>query len=190
MAGDLNIDLLSDSHIKDEHMSLLSDYSLVQHVDGLSRVTESSSTLIDHTVTTSHTSVQEVVQTCGLSDHCVQIATLQYLTVKTMLRAYYIRSFRQCDWDQLRNVLSNAPWIVMSIFDDINDKWCFSHSVTILSSFLSLKPVYSKKSKRPTLWFTPEVADTIKLKNKAKHIFEKTQLVSVKASLKINYSSG
>ena len=106
-------------------MSLLSDYSLVQHVDSPSRVTDHSSTLIDHIITSCHTSVQEVVQTCGLSDHYVQIATLQYPTVKTVPRAYFIRSFRLCDWNQLCNVLSSAPWNVMSIFDDINDKWCF-----------------------------------------------------------------
>jgi len=31
VAGDLNIDLLSDSHTKDEYVSLLADFSLVQH---------------------------------------------------------------------------------------------------------------------------------------------------------------
>ena len=102
--------------MKDEYVSLLADFSLVQHVDGPNRVTDSSSTLIDHIITSCHTSVQEVVQTCGLSEHHVQIATLQYLTVKSVPRAYYIRSFRYCDWDQLRSVLSSAPWHAMSIY--------------------------------------------------------------------------
>ena len=73
----------------------------------------------------------------------------------------------------------------------------FSHSVTRLSTsvifnFLPLKPVYSKKSTRTTPWFIPEIVDTIKLKNKAKHSFEKAQLVSDKArfrSLKNNLKS-
>jgi len=72
--------------------SLLSDYSLVyvQHVDSPSCVTDHSSTLIDHIVTSNHTSVQEVVHTCSLSDYYVQIATLQFSTIKTIPRVYYI----------------------------------------------------------------------------------------------------
>jgi len=54
------------------------------HWYNTSRVTDSNSTLIDHITTSCHTYVQEVVQTCGLSDHHVQIATLQYRTVKTV----------------------------------------------------------------------------------------------------------
>ena len=137
------------------------------------------------------TSVQEIVQTCGLSDNYIQITTLQYPTVKTVPRAYFIRSFQQCDWNQLRNVLSSTPWNVMSIFDDINDKWCIVHTLLqdCLSSFLLLK---SEKSKRPTPWFTLEIANKSKLKNKAKRIFEKTQLESDRArfkSLKNNLKS-
>jgi len=74
----------------------------------------------------------------------------------------------------------------MSVFDDIDDKWCFFHHLLqeCLSSFLPLRPVFSKRSKRPTIWFTPEIADKIKAKNKAKHLFERTQLESDKARYK------
>ena len=148
-------------------------------VDNIIKTATSDNKLI----TSCHTSVQEVVQTCSLSDHYVQIATLQYFTVKSVPRAYYIRSFRHCDWDQLYSVLSSAPWHAMSIFDDIDDQWCVFHHLLqeCLSSFLPLRSVFSKRSKRPIPWFTPEIADKIKAKNKAKHLFERTQLESDKA---------
>ena len=53
-----------------------------------------------------------------------------------------------------------------------------------LSSFLPLRPIFSKRSKRPTPWFTPEIADKIKAKNKGKHLFERMQLESDKARYK------
>ena len=53
-----------------------------------------------------------------------------------------------------------------------------------MSSFLPLRLVFSKRSKRPTPWFTPEIADKIIAKNKAKHVFERTRLESDKARYK------
>ena len=52
-------------------------FSCIQHVDSPSWVTDHSSTLIDHIATSSHTSVEEVLHTCTLSNYIVQIVTLQ-----------------------------------------------------------------------------------------------------------------
>ena len=52
LAGDLNIDMLSTCAATTNHQDLFDDFNLVQHVSGPSRVTESSSSLIDHIVTT------------------------------------------------------------------------------------------------------------------------------------------
>ena len=49
-------------------------------------------------------------------------------------RVYQIRAFRKCDWDRICEALHTAPWHVMPIFDDINDKWCFFYG--ILSNYL------------------------------------------------------
>ena len=35
--------------------------------------------------------------------------------------AYYVRTFRNCHWDDMRSCLSTAPWSVMEIFNDITD---------------------------------------------------------------------
>ena len=33
------------------------------------------------------------------------------------------RSFKHCNVDELNSNLSEAPWPVIDVFDDINDKW-------------------------------------------------------------------
>lgn len=58
----------------------------------------------------------------------------------------------------------------MYSFDDINDQWVFFHTVLeeCLNYFLPLRKVYSKKSKRPTPWFSEDISNFIKMKNQAK----------------------
>ena len=71
-------DLLSDGGHCAAYNNLLADFYLTQHVAGPSRVTATSSTLIDHIFSSSQVSVLRSVQTCGLSDHRVQIVHLDY----------------------------------------------------------------------------------------------------------------
>ena len=52
IAGDLNINLLADSAIKAQYLSILEDFYLVQLLSEPTRVTSNSSTLIDHIITT------------------------------------------------------------------------------------------------------------------------------------------
>ena len=55
----------------------------------------------------------------------------------------WVRSFRKCDWDQVRTDLANAPWSVMSVYDDLDDKWDFFHNIlqNSLQLFTPLKRV-------------------------------------------------
>ena len=178
IAGDLNINLLANSAIKAQYLGLLEDFYLDQLLSEPTRTTSNSSTLIDHIITTKQTPKLRMAQTCGLSDHRVQIANFDYSPLPTSPRVYEIRAFRRCDWDRVCDALHSAPWQVMSIFDDVNDKWCFFYGILNECSdiFIPLKTVKSKKSKRPTPWFTEKISKLIKLKDKAKRHFEKTHL--------------
>ena len=79
IAGDFNINLLCDSAITEEYVNLLSDYCLVQHLSESSGETSTSASLIDHVITSKDMPVLRLLQTCGLSDHKVQIATLEVI---------------------------------------------------------------------------------------------------------------
>ena len=71
LAGDINIDLLKSQA---SYSDCLLDFQLVQLVQGSSRVSVLSSTLIDHILCSSNFKVIKVLQAIGVSDHHVQIA--------------------------------------------------------------------------------------------------------------------
>ena len=176
LAGDFNIDLHNDSSITKRYVSLLSDYGLSQYILQPTRVSPQSSTLIDHVICTNDISVLNSLQAVGLSDHRVQLVDFDVLSLQQESRVMWIRSFRRCRWVELKDSLSSAPWHLMSLFDDIDDQWNFFHCTLqqCLDEFIPLKRVRSKKSRRPTPWFTDAIQKKIKDKNHAKRVFERT----------------
>ena len=77
LAGAFNIDLMSNCTNIVNYQHVLCDFQLTQYVTGPSRVTEYSSTLIDHHIVgMSEISVSDIRQAIGLSDHQVQILDL------------------------------------------------------------------------------------------------------------------
>ena len=129
IAGDFNIDLLATSSVIVSYSNLLSDLHLVQHFSQPSRITSTSSTLIDHVITSPNVVVNSAIETVGLSDHLMQALDISKVQlIKPMKTVMHVRSLRHCDWDAVREYLRTAPWHVMDIFDDINDKWNFFKS--------------------------------------------------------------
>ena len=114
-------------------------------------------------ITSKDTPVLRLLQTCGLSDHKVQVATLGCYTSKAPFRSCHIHSFKKCNWQELHNTLWSAPWRVMSVYDDF-----YTLLQECLNKFLPLKKVTSWRSKRPTPWFNDDILQQIRLKNKAK----------------------
>ena len=171
IAGDFNIDILANSSTSIAYSNLLTDLQLFQHVSEPSRVTPVSSTLIDHFITTPKLKVNSVCQAVGLSDHLVQVVDNSNIrSLKPAKSVIYVRSYRHCDWDAMRECLRTAPWHVMDIFDDINDKWHFfkSRLYYALNQYAPLKRVVSKCSKWPTPWLTDDLLLAIKEKQHTK----------------------
>lgn len=164
LAGDFNIDLLSHSNIKSQYCNILTDFHLTQHIKELSRVYDLSSTLIDHVITSNSLTVSNTIQAPRLSDHRVQLAHINIPVQDCSSRVLWIRSFRKCDWEQLKEMLCHAPWQVMSTFDEIDDKWDFFmvYYSKLLILFYHLRKLFLKNLKRPTPWFTDAIADKIK----------------------------
>ena len=115
-------------------------------------------------------------QALGLSDHNVQLTDFNIPILKCAPRAMMVRSFKRCDWEGLKDVLDSVPWQVMAVYDDVDDKWDFFKTILLdaLDAFAPLREVFSKKSKRPTPWFSDILSEKIKLKNKAKRKFDRS----------------
>ena len=95
-AGNLNANLLSDGgHVHcAAYTNSLANFYLTQHVMGPSRVTATSSTLIDHNVSSPQVSVLRSVQKCGLSEHRVQIVNLDYSVNKVSPKIQHVVPFK------------------------------------------------------------------------------------------------
>jgi len=121
---------------------LLSDFSLIQHVVGPSRVTGTSSTLIDHIVRTPAISVLDVQQAIGLSDHRMQIAVMDVVQRPSVTFRWVYPFCKRC-WDDFRDCLSSAPWSTMEIYDDPDDMWVFFCKIvtSYLDRYVPLKKV-------------------------------------------------
>ena len=97
--------------------------------------------------------------------------------VRRLQPVRYVRAFRNCHWDDVRSCLSTAPWSVMEVYDDVNDMWEYFYGILrgCLDSYIPLKAVRNKYSKRPTPWLNSTLLHAIKLKYKAKRLADRTQ---------------
>lgn len=170
LAGDINVNMMSDCAVSTNHLAMLNDFHLVQCVTGPSRVTDTSSTLIDHIVCTPAVLVLSVRQAIGVSDHRVQIANLDIIVQRPIPAFHWICPFRKCCWSDIREYLSSVPWSVNSP----DDMWGFFYEIisTCLDKYVPLKKVRSKYSKRHTPWLSPDVMSAIRVKQRAKCIVE------------------
>ena len=69
-----------------------------------------------------------VFQVSGISDHRMQVSEFTIAPVRLPSRSVCVRSFKKCDWKELRATLRSAPWNLMEMFDDIDDKWSFDNA--------------------------------------------------------------
>ena len=102
-----------------------------------------SETLIDHIFGTGCFNVSNVTQALGVSDHRMQAVDFNIPPLQSSGRQCWIRSFKKCDWNQLKAVLHAIPWNLLDTFDSIDDKWDFFHIVVseALDIFLPLHKV-------------------------------------------------
>ena len=64
----------------------------------------------------------------------------------------------------------------MDVYDNIDDKWDFFKTILldVLDAFAPLREVFSKNSRRPTPWFSDALSEKIKLKNRTKQKFDRS----------------
>lgn len=114
IAGDSNVDLLTQSSTSSVYTEFLTDYHLVQHVLDPTRITSTSATLIDHIFTTPCVAVHSVYQSVGLSNHMLQFADVDLTVTHPKPTVISVRSFHKCDWAAVRESLVSVPWQVMT----------------------------------------------------------------------------
>ena len=100
-----------------------SAFNLTQIIRKATRVTENSATLIDVILASNTNMVLNAnVMPCSISDH--DLVYVQLRLKKDRLKPVYIttRSFKNFNQDAFQNDIAEAPWSVVDVFDDVDDK--------------------------------------------------------------------
>ena len=122
--GDLNCNVLNTRDPACQALlNLCSTFNLLQLITQPMRITESSATLLDVTLVSNKELIIELnVVPISISDHDLVYATLKLK--KELQKPVYVnvRSFRQYNSNSFLQDMSYAPWSVINVFDDIDDK--------------------------------------------------------------------
>ena len=124
--GDFNIDILkSKTKLCKDYKSLLTYYNCKQLVHSPTRVTEKTSTLLDHIFTNNTNKIsQSGVLPLGLSDHFLTYCTRKSIrahigTHKTLS----IRSLKNYSTVDFLAKLRNTNWTYVTLCTDVNVAW-------------------------------------------------------------------
>ena len=176
ITGDFNVDLFrvnNNRYISDYNDMMLS-YHMNNEIKSATRITDSSSTLIDHFYNNNPSlTINTTLVLDDLSDHFPIIAIVKQSKVQTKKKHYYTRNYSLLDPTQLTNdatvTINNLTQTFSSLDLDINNKFKLLGDglLTILDSNIPVQKLSRKKSRlklRP--WISAGILKSIKRRNK------------------------
>lgn len=125
--GDLNTNLLSPERNKAQRLfeGLTELYQLTQLINEPTRITESSSSLIDVILTNMpNRIVLSGVLPIGISDHCL-VFVIRKIAIQSIKKHKIVqsRNFKNFQGQHFRNDLCSMPWGSIETLNDLNDMW-------------------------------------------------------------------
>ena len=178
VVGDLNCDLSDpDKHDKQGRalLDLMEVYNMSNMIKQPTRVTTSSSSLIDVILTTS----PRLFSTSGvfdldLSDHKLVYTIMRTHCPRRRRRIVIKRRFKNYVSESFCEDVSRIPFYVASVFDDIDDIcWAWTKLLSdVVEDHAPIKRSTVRREHVP--YMSPELLDAIRLRNKLKKHFSKT----------------
>jgi hypothetical protein len=181
--GDFNINLIGKnitSNSSKRYKEFCTMHGLKQLINSPTRVTENTSSLLDHILTNTYDKISEVgVIDAGLSDH-----QITYCTRKTMREKFNdhkditIRSLKNYTQDAFVNSLLEVNYPNYFEFTDINVAYedFISRTTSVIDKLAPEKKVCIKGNNLD--WFDNEVHEAIRNRDKLFSMFKKTRLHS------------
>lgn len=189
MVGDFNIDLLTNNSVTERFKDLMNEFNLMQYIDSPTRVTGSSSTLIDHVICNADRRLLQVeVVGTGLSDHFGQMINFSTHTVSlnehnVKRKTVTLRDTCIDNLNSLNFLLSKETWNLSD--NNSNSSTQFTKFLNIFNYNLSLtcplKNNNTKKKKYTKCWVTKGIRvssqmlkelDMLKRQNKSTEFIE------------------
>lgn len=177
--GDFNIDYfqIESSANKCLH-NILYTYELTQIIDKPTRITDSSSTLLDYIICSKNLKIisTNVCDISEISDHQLISCILDHNKIQVKPFMYTFRDLKNLNHDNLLNDFCNIPTGSVYQSDNINDK------ITVLNNLIldlfdrhaPVKTVLISRKKSP--WLTDTIKQMIKLRNNAQLRYKKSKL--------------
>ena len=167
ITGDLNCDFLRPESTPSKHLKeIISTYSLKQHIEEATRVTETSSTLIDIVVTRQSMKPKKAgVLHCSLSDHSLVYIILYHKCPPAKAVTKKIRSYKSLNKESFREDLSNLPLSECAKINDADTAVMLWNQLYlgILNKHAPEKTIKVRPLPKP--WFTKELKEKINRKN-------------------------
>ncbi len=166
LMGDFNCNVMTSNSLSSNLLSVTDGHQLTQIISGPTRITNHSKTIIDLCFTSSPNSLSYSGTTPLTSSDHLMIHTRWANCVDTPNNVTrMIRSFKRTDMEELSEDLRQAPWSVMSCFDDINDMWDHwkGQFINILDKHAPLTKVRTKKYQLK--WITKETHSLMRARN-------------------------
>lgn len=166
LLGDFNVDLLQATGSHYNHIAaLMSQFNLTNYVTSPTRVTSSTSTLLDLYLSTDSPESPCEILPLDMSDH-YGIMAYMHSGVQKQKVLYRSRNFATVDWDKLDQELRDGLSVFQVCKDDLNEsviKW-----MSIVDSVLdSHAPMKNRNRRaRPCPWLTSELQDLVRTRNK------------------------
>ena len=134
LVGDFNVNMLQLNACNTKFLldAFIEPFNLKQLIDKPTRITDSSSTLIDLILVNKPENVlfSNVCDAPGVSDHCFTYAA--YSLKKEKFKPYTItkRDFKNVNWDVFKHEVEFVPWENIFYLGNVNDK------VTTLENYI------------------------------------------------------
>ncbi len=176
--GDMNICALHPvSSLSRNYSSVCNLFGLKQLISEPTRVTDKSSTLLDHILCNNQEKVcQSGVISVGISDHYMTYVSRK--VVKGQIgghKTVKIRSLKNYSSEKFVECLNSVDWSEVTDCDDVNMAWSNFESIfiKILDSVAPIKQVRLKQRAEP--WFTSEILDLILERDSLLRHFKKSK---------------
>jgi hypothetical protein len=163
--GDLNADITRSK--KGEIVSIQGKKLLrtLQHFnysvmnDQPTRVTATSSTLIDHIISSTPEMVKLETKCLklGISDHVLVYVSLAAKVKRPLPKIINARTYSKFNSEHFRKDIEEAPWSVCSMFDDTDDVyWAWGH---LFNNICEIHAPYRqvKVRQNPLPWITQQI---------------------------------
>ena len=173
--GDFNCDMLKKNLLSSTISDLCKDKSLTQHVKSPTRVTQTSSTLIDLILSNSKEAIECQVVDMGLSDHSFVCIKRSKLKVKRNPKYITSRSFKNFDNEAFLDDLGSLDWSKVIYGNDV-DKAVAQFNQNVLEILDRHAPLTKKRLRESSpRWVTEELIEAISKRDYLKKIASRTK---------------